>query len=441
VQSISLPKNGAIKDIYQCQLLRVQMIRKTGTNDAVARQYEKILVLKDSIASMDDRLETARIREILESKEKEAEITSLKKESALNKELLQKQQKGSALGVIILVLMVCLVIMIVVILQLSSKRNADLQLKIHERDKAIEEAVESNRLKTVFMGTLSHEVRTPLQGIQGVVELMEVPQLNELQRQNYLRIIKRRANDPFANIIDDLNWRKEVDRNPLFNYMVVGIEHGKDVDVLAGFNYSTMRHNDNTSKFDLSFFIINSDGKLAIQIEYDVNLYTKETVSFFLQQIKNAMTQIIMNQEVILRDISFNDRQFKVKKDSAAIINENLVLQEMKVFQAHHVAAVGDVETKLFSIWVENLGRRDFGVTDNFFDIGGTSMKAIRLINNINVEFNTTLTIVDVFTHSNIRSFGNFILDRRELNQPQKEKELGTTRHMDRTLQLVNNKK
>jgi hypothetical protein len=246
---------------------------------------------------------------------------------------------------------------------------------------------------------------------------------------------------PFANIIDDLNWRKEVDRNPLFNYMVVGIEHGKDVDVLAGFNYSTMRHNDNTSKFDLSFFIINSDGKLAIQIEYDVNLYTKETVSFFLQQIKNAMTQIIMNQEVILRDISFNDRQFKVKKDSAAIINENLVLQEMKVFQAHHVAAVGDVETKLFSIWVENLGRRDFGVTDNFFDIGGTSMKAIRLINNINVEFNTTLTIVDVFTHSNIRSFGNFILDRRELNQPQKEKELGTTRHMDRTLQLVNNKK
>lgn len=196
-------KNGAIKDFYQCQLLRVQMIRKTGPIDAVARQYEKILVLKDSIASMDDRLETARIREILESKEKEAEITSLKKESALTKELLQKQQKGTALGVIIIVLMVCLVILIVVILQLSSNRNTELQLKIRERDKAIEEAVESNRLKTVFMGTLSHEVRTPLQGIQGVVELMEVPQLSELQRQEFLRIIKRRAND-LQNVIESL---------------------------------------------------------------------------------------------------------------------------------------------------------------------------------------------------------------------------------------------
>lgn len=196
-------KNEAIKDLYQCQLLRVQMIRKTGTTDALVRQYEKILMLKDSIASMDDQLETARVREILESKKKEEEIAALKKESALTKELLQKQQKGTALGVIIIVLMVCLVILIVVILQLSSNRNAELRLKIQERDKAIEEAVESNRLKTVFMGTLSHEVRTPLQGIQGVVELMETPLLSDLQRQEYLRIIKRRAND-LQNVIESL---------------------------------------------------------------------------------------------------------------------------------------------------------------------------------------------------------------------------------------------
>lgn len=196
-------KNGALKDLYQCQMLRVEMSRKKGNSEALARQYEKILELKDSIASIDDRLETARIREILESKEKETEIAALKKESELNKELLQKQQKAAALGVIIIVLMVSLVILIVVILQLSSKRNAELQLKIQERDKAIEEAVESNRLKTVFMGTLSHEVRTPLQGIQGMVELMEVPQLSELQRQDYLRIIKRRAND-LQNVIESL---------------------------------------------------------------------------------------------------------------------------------------------------------------------------------------------------------------------------------------------
>ena len=38
---------------------------------------------------------------------------------------------------------------------------------------AKEKAEESNRLKTVFLGSLSHEVRTPLQGILGFAEILE----------------------------------------------------------------------------------------------------------------------------------------------------------------------------------------------------------------------------------------------------------------------------
>ncbi len=196
-------RNEAVKDFYQCQLLRVELLKKKGNLNALAKQYEVILSLKDSIASMDNKYETARVREILESKEKESEIASLKKEASLSKELIRKQQKGTALGVVIIVLMVCLVITIVTILQMSSIKNQQLKVKIRERDKAIEEAVDSNRLKTVFMGTLSHEVRTPLQGIQGMVELMESPKLDEKQRQDYLAIVKRRAID-LQNVIESL---------------------------------------------------------------------------------------------------------------------------------------------------------------------------------------------------------------------------------------------
>ncbi|NOS94704.1 MAG: tetratricopeptide repeat-containing sensor histidine kinase [Cyclobacteriaceae bacterium] len=196
-------KNSALKDFYKCQLLRVEVLSREGDLKAITKQYEKILTLKDSIASIDDMAETARVREILESKQKEAEIAALKKEFALNKELLRKQQKGTAFGVVIIVLMVCLIILVVSILQLSGTKNRELKSKMEERDKAIEEAMESNRLKTVFMGTLSHEVRTPLQGIQGIVELMEIPQLSEAQRQEYLRIIKRRAID-LQNVIESL---------------------------------------------------------------------------------------------------------------------------------------------------------------------------------------------------------------------------------------------
>ena len=68
---------------------------------------------------------------------------------------------------------------------------------------AKEEAERANRLKTIFLGNLSHEVRTPLQGIQGFAEILENVNLSESKRTEYLDIIKRRTID-LQNIIDSL---------------------------------------------------------------------------------------------------------------------------------------------------------------------------------------------------------------------------------------------
>jgi PAS domain S-box-containing protein len=68
---------------------------------------------------------------------------------------------------------------------------------------AKEEAEESNRLKTIFLGSLSHEVRTPLQGILGFAEILETSVLSEDKRLEYLGVIKRRTVD-MQNIIEAL---------------------------------------------------------------------------------------------------------------------------------------------------------------------------------------------------------------------------------------------
>lgn len=68
---------------------------------------------------------------------------------------------------------------------------------------AKEEAEESNRLKTIFLGSLSHEVRTPLQGILGFAEILETPGIPEDKKHEYLGIIKRRTMD-MQNIIESL---------------------------------------------------------------------------------------------------------------------------------------------------------------------------------------------------------------------------------------------
>jgi signal transduction histidine kinase len=81
---------------------------------------------------------------------------------------------------------------------ITSRKQVELALKA-----AKEEAEESNRLKTIFLGNLSHEVRTPLQGILGFAEILENASLSETKRLEYINIIKQRTGD-MQNIIESL---------------------------------------------------------------------------------------------------------------------------------------------------------------------------------------------------------------------------------------------
>ena len=55
------------------------------------------------------------------------------------------------------------------------------------------------------------------------------------------------------------------------------------------------------------------------------------------------------------------------------------------------------LEATLTNIWRKVLGRPRVGVNDNFFEAGGTSLKAVRVIAMIKKELNQTLSIVSLF--------------------------------------------
>jgi signal transduction histidine kinase/CheY-like chemotaxis protein len=61
---------------------------------------------------------------------------------------------------------------------------------------------ESNRLKSLFLSNLSHEVRTPLNGIMGFVELLEQDEMTEMQR-SFLGLI-RKSGDNLLSILNGL---------------------------------------------------------------------------------------------------------------------------------------------------------------------------------------------------------------------------------------------
>ena len=62
------------------------------------------------------------------------------------------------------------------------------------------------------------------------------------------------------------------------------------------------------------------------------------------------------------------------------------------------------VEKRITEIWRDILGAPNVGPDDNFFDLGGNSLLAIRLRQALQEALGTTIPIVDLFRFPTVRS-------------------------------------
>lgn len=67
------------------------------------------------------------------------------------------------------------------------------------------------------------------------------------------------------------------------------------------------------------------------------------------------------------------------------------------------------MEIKMKAIWEKVLGIQGISVTEGFFQMGGTSIKIIRLLDCINESFDVELTVGHLFKHPSIRELVNHI--------------------------------
>jgi PAS domain S-box-containing protein len=81
--------------------------------------------------------------------------------------------------------------------------NEELNHKNIELIKAKEQAEESDRLKTAFLNNISHEIRTPFNGILGFLSLLQDHDLPDDEREEFISIINQSA-DRLMNTINDI---------------------------------------------------------------------------------------------------------------------------------------------------------------------------------------------------------------------------------------------
>ncbi len=105
--------------------------------------------------------------------------------------------------------------------------------------------------------------------------------------------------------------------------------------------------------------------------------------------------------------------------DFAARLERNVashVLQELERAQAprashprpmlanSYVAPASDAERRIAGVWQELLGIEQIGVHDNFFDLGGNSLMAIRIISRLKAELGVDVSEVSIFEGPTVAS-------------------------------------
>ncbi|OXA98969.1 hypothetical protein B0A72_22935, partial [Flavobacterium pectinovorum] len=131
---------------------------------------------------------------------------------------------------------------------------------------------------------------------------------------------------------------------------------------------------------------------------------TKLTKEIITDKLKTSLPSYMVPKAIILLEKIPLTNTGKV--DAGALPQ----LGEEHFSKTKYVAPENEIEEEVKQIWESVLNISPISIFDNFFDIGGTSIKAIELTNRLKSVFiEKEISAVIVFEYTNIREMSNFI--------------------------------
>ncbi|WP_264530616.1 non-ribosomal peptide synthetase [Flavobacterium sp. N502540] len=144
---------------------------------------------------------------------------------------------------------------------------------------------------------------------------------------------------------------------------------------------------------------------LAAFFVADATISAEELRSFLTQKLPNYMIPAHITQ---VPQIPLN-RNGKVDQKEL-----NKLAKSNKETTRELVLPTTEIQIALHNIWKELFDKEDISITDDFFDIGGHSIKAMNLVSTIHKNLNIKIDIGNVFEDRNIKTLAETILQTQE---------------------------
>jgi thioesterase domain-containing protein/acyl carrier protein len=152
--------------------------------------------------------------------------------------------------------------------------------------------------------------------------------------------------------------------------------------------------------------------ELSLRITYDCNRFNAAAISQLMRHLQVLLEKISVNPEQSLSDLvrlidissTLGDVNTPESREIAKLARNGFQKQKRVL-----MAPRDELELQLTKVWEKVLGHRPVSVTDNFFDLGGQSLLAVRLFAQIEKIVGKKLPIATLFQAPTIEQLADII--------------------------------
>jgi len=138
---------------------------------------------------------------------------------------------------------------------------------------------------------------------------------------------------------------------------------------------------------DLNFFLVEREDGWRASLDVNTDVFRLETGEYFLDGYRRILTTVARQPDIKINEIALPARPYP---PAAAERSETYALD-------HYVPPRNEHEEAIVRVWKKVLGNGAIGAYTNFFDVGGHSLKAVRLLAEIQQQFGTEIKVAELF--------------------------------------------
>jgi acyl-coenzyme A synthetase/AMP-(fatty) acid ligase/acyl carrier protein len=143
-----------------------------------------------------------------------------------------------------------------------------------------------------------------------------------------------------------------------------------------------------------------NDTELIAYVSGSKTLKIEDLRRFLLKKI---MVYMIPSQIFMIERLPLNQNG---KVDRKKL--ETMFIDQVEA-DGQYLEARNEIDQKLITIWKSELNRKKIGIQDNFFSLGGHSLKAIRILNKIEEQFQIKFSANELYEYQTIEMLSDKI--------------------------------